>query len=404
MPVPCIRLLPLRRLAENRLAATPVVAPVAPAWGLRHHSHTLVLVVACAIGVYLCYRLALPFLSSLVWSLTLAVVVMPCHRWLEARLKSRSAAALISVLAVGLLVVTPALFVGQQLVMQAANGATLVKAKIESGEWRRAIDSRPRLARLADHIEQRVDLPGAAQKLAAWLTAGAAAIVKGSVVQVVAFALTLYLLFYLLRDRHAALRALGALLPLADAEIVRLRERVSDTICATVYGTLAVSAVQGLLGGLMFWCLGLPAALLWGVVMAVLAVVPVLGAFVVWVPAALYLALDGSWGKALILAVWGTVIVGSSDNLLRPVLVGGRLKLHTVLVFIGVVGGVLLFGAAGLVLGPVLLTITMVLLEIWRERTATEGALIPDGEGPGSGSAAGAPEQPAAAETRPPAG
>jgi predicted PurR-regulated permease PerM len=288
--------------------------------------------------------------------------------------------------------------------MQAANGATLVNAKIESGEWRRAIDSRPRLARLADHIEQRVDLPGAAQKLAAWLTAGAAAIVKGSVVQVVAFALTLYLLFYLLRDRHAALRALGALLPLADAEIVRLRERVSDTICATVYGTLAVSAVQGLLGGLMFWCLGLPAALLWGVVMAVLAVVPVLGAFVVWVPAALYLALDGSWGKALILAVWGTVIVGSSDNLLRPVLVGGRLKLHTVLVFIGVVGGVLLFGAAGLVLGPVLLTITMVLLEIWRERTATEGALIPDGEGPGSGSAAGAPEQPAAAETRPPAG
>ena len=122
----------------------------------------------------------------------------------------------------------------------------------------------------------------------------------------------------------------------------------------------------------MFWWLGLPAPLLWGVVMALLAVVPVLGAFVVWIPAALFLAMEGSWGKALILTVWGAVVVGTIDNLLRPFLVGKRLKLHTILAFISVVGGLILFGPAGLILGPVALTVTTVLLEIWRSRTAAE--------------------------------
>jgi predicted PurR-regulated permease PerM len=151
----------------------------------------------------------------------------------------------------------------------------------------------------------------------------------------------------------------------------QLCHRVSDTIFATVYGTLLVSAAQGLLGGLMFWWLGLPAPLLWGVVMALLAVVPVLGAFVIWVPAALFLALEGSWGKALILTIWGAGVVGTIDNLLRPILVGRRLNQHTVFAFISVVGGVILFGPAGLILGPVIIAITAELLEIWRERRET---------------------------------
>jgi len=148
----------------------------------------------------------------------------------------------------------------------------------------------------------------------------------------------------------------------------RLFGRVGDTIFATVYGTLAVSLIQGLLGGLMFWCLGLPAPLLWGVVMALLAVVPMLGASVIWAPAAIFLALDGSWEKALVLAVWGVLVVSTIDNLLRPILVGKRLKLHTVHAFISMVGGVILFGSAGLILGPVVFTVTAVLLEIWRRR------------------------------------
>jgi predicted PurR-regulated permease PerM len=120
----------------------------------------------------------------------------------------------------------------------------------------------------------------------------------------------------------------------------------------------------------MFWVLGLPAAVLWGAVMAVLAIIPVLGAFIVWVPAALFLVLEGSWGKALILAGWGGLVVSLIDNLLYPVLVGKRLRLHTLPVFIVIVGGLTLFGSAGIVLGPVTLAITVALVEIWRRRTA----------------------------------
>ena len=143
---------------------------------------------------------------------------------------------------------------------------------------------------------------------------------------------------------------------------------LADTILATVYGTLAVSAVQGLLGGLMFWWLGLPAPLLWGIVMGLLAVVPVLGAFVIWIPAAIFLVLEGSGGKALLLVLWGGIVIGGIDNLLYPILVGKRLKMHTVLAFISIVGGLIVFGPSGLILGPVIFTVTRLLLQIWSGR------------------------------------
>ena len=120
----------------------------------------------------------------------------------------------------------------------------------------------------------------------------------------------------------------------------------------------------------MFWVLGLPAPLLWGAVMALLAIVPVLGAFAVWVPAALFLALAGSWGKAIVLTIWGAGVVSLIDNLLYPILVGRRLRLHTLPVFIAIVGGILLLGSAGLILGPPTLAVTVALVDIWRRRTA----------------------------------
>jgi len=194
--------------------------------------------------------------------------------------------------------------------------------------------------------------------------------------------LTFYLLFFFLRDRRAALQSLRSLSPLSEAEMDRLFGQIGDTLAATINGTLIVAAVQGLLGGLMFWWLGLPVPLLWGVIMALLALVPVLGAFAVWMPAALFLALDGNWGKALILAVWGVFSVSTIDNLLRPVLMRPRMKLPTIIVFIAVVGGLLVFGTAGLLLGPIIFTVTVGLLEIWRERTAVEAAAATETAGP----------------------
>ena len=130
----------------------------------------------------------------------------------------------------------------------------------------------------------------------------------------------------------------------------------------------------------MFWALGLPAPLLWGVVMVVLAIVPVLGAFVVWVPAAIFLASEGHPGKAVILAAWGVLVVGTIDNLLRPILMGNRLKLHTVLVFISIIGGLVVFGASGLILGHMVVTVTLVLLELWPHRAGVTSMKVKPAE------------------------
>jgi predicted PurR-regulated permease PerM len=206
------------------------------------------------------------------------------------------------------------------------------------------------------------------QTVASWLTDIASTLVRGSILQLIGVVLTFYMLFYFLRDRGAALESIRSHSPLAAADMNRLFGEILDTVRATVYGTFAVAAVQGVLGGLMFWWLGLPGPLLWGIVMGLLAVVPVLGAFVIWIPAAIFLALEGSEGKALLLAIWGTVVVGGIDNLLYPMLVGSRLKMHSVVALISIVGGLIVLGPSGLILGPVTFTATRVLLEIWGRR------------------------------------
>jgi len=341
-------------------------------WASPRRVQTAFLIMAIAFGSFLCYRMALPFLPALTWAMTLAILFSPLHRWLESRLLRANLAAGVSVLLVALIVVVPATFLGQRLLQESAKGATMIRTKVDSGEWRRALEAQPRLAPAALWVERQVDLPGTVQTLTTWLTNKAGRLVQGSVIQLIGLCLTFYLFFYFLRDRDAALRSLRFLSPLSVAEMDHLFGRVEDTVFATVYGTLAVAAVQGLLGGLMFWGLGLPAPLLWGVVMGLLAVVPVLGAFIVWIPAALFLLLAGSWGKALLLTAWGALVVGGIDNLLLPALVGNRLKQHTLLAFLSVVGGLMVFGASGLILGPVVLAVTTVLLEIWREQaTAT---------------------------------
>lgn len=341
-------------------------------WGSLNHVQTLVLMIVTAVGIYLCYQMAVPFLAVLAWALTLAVLFKPLQVWLESRLKFPSLAALVSTLLIGFIVVVPAMFVGQQLMLQAVKGSQLIETKVNSGQWRRTLEAQPLLAPIIEKIEQHIDLSGTLKASTAWLGTTAGQIVKGSLFQVIGLCLVFYVLFFFLRDRNLVIKALKSLLPLSEVEMDNLLAKVSDTIHATMYGTFAIASIQGLLGGLMFWWLGLPAPLLWGLIMGLLAIVPMLGTFIIWGPAAVFLILEGNWGSALTLVLWGMLVVGTIDNLLRPIFVGNRLNLHTVLAFMSVVGGLILFGAAGLILGPVTLTVTNSLLEIWTKRMAVK--------------------------------
>ena len=351
-------------------AVKPGAAPANADWGSPLHVHALVLMIVTAIGVYCCYLLARPMFPALAWALALVALFAKLHRWIESKVKHRDLAATISIVLIALIAVVPAIFVADQIISEASRVARTVNAMVESGSWRRILDERPGIASFAQWIEQNVDVPGVLQASAAWVTELATAFVRGSILQLIGIVLVFYVLFYFLRDRRIAIEAFRSLSPLPRSDTNYLFAEVFDTVRATVYGTFAVAAVQGLLGGLMFMWLGLPEPLLWGVVMALLAVVPVLGAFIVWIPAAIFLVLEGSGLKALLLTVWGAIVVGGIDNLLYPILVGRRLKMHSLVAFVSIVGGLIVLGPSGLILGPVVFTVTRVLLQIWSRRNA----------------------------------
>jgi predicted PurR-regulated permease PerM len=329
---------------------------------------TLALAAATVGGLYLCSLLVWPFLAPIAWALALAVLFAPMHRWLLKQLKRPNLVAAIAVLSIGIIVIIPSFFVVERLVAEAAKGASAVDQSVRSGSWRAPIDASPRLAPVAQWIQDHVDLADAAGTVTGWITSSSTALLRGSFTQVVNVLLTFYLLFFFMRDRKAILDTLQNYSPLSDSEMKRLFARVEDTLTATLYGTVAVAAVQGTLGGLMFWFLGLPSPLMWGAMMGLLSIVPVLGAFIIWVPATIYLAIEGNWQNAAILAAWGAIVVSNVDNVLYPLLVGTRLQLHNVAAFIAVVGGVVAFGLSGIILGPLAVTLTLYLLEVWRAR------------------------------------
>jgi predicted PurR-regulated permease PerM len=314
--------------------------------------------------------LALPFLSALTWALVLAIVLMPFHRLMERHVRSPATAALLTATGSALLICLPIALVVQQLAREAARGAVYVEEFLRRWDAGEIAPAYPGIARVISWLIDNLDPAGSFAALSEWLTGNSASFVLGSIGQAITLALTFYLLFYFLRDREQILAAAEDMSPLEPDENLQIRNRFAETVHATLVGTVLVAAVQGTLGGLMFWWLGLPTPVFWGLVMGLLAIVPVLGAFVVWIPAAIYLAFEGRWLDALLLTCWGGVIVAGIDNLLYPVLVGNKLRLHTVLTFIGAVGGIVLFGAAGLVLGPAIIAVTLTLVGIARKRLA----------------------------------
>ena len=336
----------------------------------RQRVHALALIAATLLGVYLCYRLIEPFLPALAWGLALAVVAYPIHKAICRRVPNSAVSAALSVVTVALVIVAPAAFVIHQLVRQASDGVRVARQYLESGAWREAIESQPRLAPVAGWIAENVAVEDLVARGGEYLEAWGPAVLSGSVGVAVQLLITLLVLFYLFRDKRDIAADVRSFLPLSERETDILMRRIIDTIHATIFGSLAVAAVQGFMGGLMFWFLGLPAPIVWGAVMALLATIPVMGTFVVWAPAAVYLAASGEWVKAAILVGWGAVAIGLIDNFLYPMLVGRRLRFHPLPVFFSIVGGLALFGAAGLVLGPIVLSVTAALLDLLRRRTS----------------------------------
>ena len=344
----------------------------------------ITLLIVLAIALYLCWRMLQPFVNVILWATVLAVVFYPLHKRIHERVGSPAGAAILSTLLVVVLILLPASFITIAVVRELAGAADNLQAGVQKMSNASTIPGlgwvieRSRGYVTIDPVEAQKFVAERLQVWGAALAASTLVVVGGAVGAVVQMVLVVFTLFYLFRDGERIRHSVYDILPLRRIQMHDIASRTKDVIAATIYGVLVISAIQGTLGFLIFWILGLPSPLLWGVVMFFLSMIPMAGAFLVWVPAAIYLALIGAYVKALILVGWGLVVIGSIDNFLSPRLVGRRARLHELLIFFSVLGGLEVFGILGLVLGPVVVAITLALIEMVRQSYRPPSETLPE--------------------------
>lgn len=340
-------------------------------WGLRvEDGGFLVLVVLVTLGFA---WLMLPFFGAILWGVVAAIVFAPLNRRLTVALGGRrNLATTLTLLIILSLVIVPALLLGVSLVQEAA----AIYAQVQTGKidfvpvftaFYRAL---PRWAQTMLNSSGLTDFDNARRLLgssvASWLQGIASqALVfgQGALRFVASLGMMLYLSYFLLRDGSTLGRQIKAAVPLRPSMRDALIEHFIVVVRATMKGTVVVAVLQGLVGGIIFWALGVEGALLWGLLMGFFSLVPAVGTGIVWVPVAIYLLVSGQVWQGLVLAGCGFFVIGLIDNLLRPILVGKDTRMPDFVVLIATVAGLELFGLNGFIIGPM---IAALFIAVWK--------------------------------------
>lgn len=323
----------------------------------------------------------MPFFGAIFWGAVLAILFAPFHRRILAGLGNRPVLAALTTLGICLiLVIIPIILIAISM----AQEGTALYQKVESGEINVGKYLRNVFTALPAWVHGIMDRFGmdSIASLQAWLSNAAVQgskfiatnvlnIGKNAFDFIVRFFVMLYLLFFLLKDGRALAARIRRAIPLSAEHKQLLFDKFITVIRATVKGNFLVAGVQGALGGLAFWMLDVQAPLLWAVVMAFLSLLPAVGAALVWGPVALYLIANGDVWHGMILIAFGALVIGTIDNLLRPVLVGKDIKMPDYLVLVSTLGGMAIFGLNGFVIGPVLAAMFIVLWDIFSSHKNT---------------------------------
>jgi len=321
--------------------------------------------------IYLVFRIYEPFLAALGWAAILAIFFYPMHHWPRRRF-SASKAAVLSTLAVTFLLIVPAILVTTLFIREAfavskgVQHILLVQQapKLAKG-WAWIAQHVPGLDPNADALEM---LSQGVQKEAGFLAERLGTVLRNIAAFIFDLFVMIFAMFYFFRDADRIIQGVRSILPFDAEHRDTMMTQTRDLISASVTTTLILAAIQGGIGGLGFVLVKLPAPLFWGVAMAFFSLVPVVGSGLIFVPAALWLGFTGHWGRAILLLVICAGVSAIVDNVLRPLLLGGRTELSGLVIFISVVGGVGLFGMLGLVLGPVLVATAAGVLAVYLER------------------------------------
>ncbi len=339
--------------------------------GRERFTELLFYAVVLAMG-WLALQVIWPFLAPLAWAAILAMTLRPVYMRFCIRMRNGNA-ALITTLMAGLLIITPAAFLVAVMAQQVPDAIAYIN--------RMSSTTPQRITQFWQALEARVpfDLPAdpmallatGAQNVATFLATHAGSVLADILATFGSILVMLFVLFFFLRDGRAFVEVIRRVLPFNEDESERLIRETSELVVASVGAGLTVAFVQGLVGGLVFWILGVPAPAVWGVAMAITSLLPVVGATLVWVPVAAWMFFSGDMTRALILTVLCAGVLGSVDNVLRPVLLAGRTSASGLVVFIGLLGGVSAFGFVGLVLGPIVLVTAGTLIDALTRRVRT---------------------------------
>ncbi len=324
--------------------------------------------------------LLLPYFGAILWGLVAAIVFAPLTGRLAKRLGGRHGlAATLTLLLILALVIVPAILLGASLVQEAAG----LYSQLQSGQ----IDIAQILARLRaslpPSLEQSLGNAGFMDQdrlrelIGSGLASGLRSVAsrtltvgQGALTALAALGVMLYLTWFLLRDGEVLGGTVKQALPLEPGLRDRLIEKFLTVVRAIMKGTVLVAVIQGLVGGTIFWALGIEGALLWGLLMGFFSLIPAVGTGLIWVPVALYLLVTGSVSEGVILVFCGLFVIGMIDNLLRPILVGKDTKLPDFVVLIATVAGLELFGISGFVVGPI---IAALFIAVWQIVTEMRG-------------------------------
>jgi predicted PurR-regulated permease PerM len=351
----------------------------------------LLLLIALVFALF--YRIIAPFFVPIAWAAILVITVQPLHARLCRRFRRPGSSAFLMTILVSVVIIGPLVYLVAALVGEAAGLYAKVQAGLsqQSFEW---IDIRnhPLVQGLLKRLEGVIDtsqwnlqnaVANMLKEVSGFVVTNTATFLTNIGRAIFQFVLILLTMYYLFKDGDKLVGQVRESIPLPRDRSGRMLAQVTDVVRATIYGGLAVAAIQGALGGLMFWILGIPSPVFWGTVMGFLSLIPVLGAFIVYIPAALILAFSGSYIKAVILLGLGVGVVSQIDNFLKPMLISGRTHLHPLLLFFSILGGLQVFGFLGLVLGPVVAAVFVGVFELYRgtlREPAVEKAAAADGD------------------------
>ena len=329
----------------------------------------LVLVVAISFAFFAMIR---GFLVTILTAAIFTGLSYPMYQWLLRRFGGRRGlAAIVSLLLLLALVIAPLLAVLGAGANEALQMTETIRPRLEQlvdrpGEFERRLQALPGYERIAPYRTQILAKAGElAGSTSAFLFSALSATTRATAVFIFHFFVLLYTMYYFLTGGPALLRSALAFLPLTESDKQRMLGKFVSVTRATLKGSIFIGVAQGVLGGLAFWAVGLDGAILWGTLITLLSIIPGVGAALVWVPAAIILVASGEVWRGIALALFCALVVGSVDNVLRPRLVGQDTKMHELLIFFSTLGGLVLFGAMGFILGPILAALFVTVWEMF---------------------------------------